>query len=46
MIEPEDYKLPHKQEPKKEQTEEEKRQTAETLVYLESLPWRPHGVEW
>lgn len=46
MIEPEDYKLPHKQERKKEPTEEQKRKAEETLEYLESLPFRPFGIEW
>lgn len=46
MIDECDYRLPRKQELKQEPTEEEKRQAAETLAYLESLPWRPIGVEW
>jgi hypothetical protein len=46
MIEESDYRFPHKQEPKREPTEEEKRRAEETLAYLESLPWRPHGMEW
>ena len=41
-----DYKLPRPEQPKREPTEEEQRQAAETLAYLESLPWRPHGDEW
>lgn len=44
MIDEEQYVLPH-EEPKHEPTEEEKRQAEETLEYLESLPWRPFGVE-
>ena len=40
MIEPED-KLPTKQQ------EQLKPETdPKTLEYLESLPWRPIGVEW
>lgn len=46
MIEPEYYKFPHKQESKKEPTKEQKRKAADTLAYLESLPFRPHGMEW
>lgn len=45
MIEPEHYMFPH-EEPKREQTEEEQRRADETLEYLESLPFRPLGVEW
>lgn len=45
MIEPEQYVFPHK-ELKHERTEEEQRQAEETLAYLESLPFRPIGVEW
>jgi hypothetical protein len=45
MIEPEQYVFPHK-ELKHERTEEGQRQADETLEYLESLPWRPLGVEW
>ena len=46
MIEPEYYKFPHKQESKKEPTKEEQRAAEETLEYLESLPFRPFGIEW
>lgn len=46
MIVESDYRLPHAEQPKREPTEEEKRQAAETLAYLESLPFRPHGDEW
>ena len=46
MIEESDYKLPKPEQPKHERTEEEQRQADDTLAYLESLPWRPHGVEW
>jgi hypothetical protein len=46
MIEESDYKLPRPEQPKRERTEEEQRQSEETLAYLESLPWRPHGDEW
>ena len=41
MIEPEDYKLPSEQPVKTKQ-----KAGPETLAYLESLPWRPFGVEW
>ena len=41
MIEPEDYKLPGKQQEKpKPKTD------PNTLEYLENLTWRPHGEEW
>jgi hypothetical protein len=46
MIEESDYRFPHKQETKHEPTEDEKRRAEKTLAYLESLPWRPHGIEW
>lgn len=41
MIEPEDYKLPHKQS-------EPQPRPADTaaLDFLERLPWRPFDVEW
>ena len=45
MIDVEQYVFPHV-EPKRERTEEEQRQAEETLAYLESLPFRPIGVEW
>ena len=45
MIDETNYRLPTKQA-KRERTEEEQRQAEETLAYLESLPWRPIGVEW
>jgi len=45
MIEPEDYKFPHKETPR-QRTPEEEAKAAETLAYLESLPFRPHGAEW
>ena len=45
MIDEEHYVFPHK-EPKHERTEEEKRQAEETIAYLESLQFRPIGVEW
>ncbi len=45
MIEPEDYKFPHA-EPKHEPTAEERQRAADTLAYLDALPWRPHGIEW
>ena len=40
MIEPED-KLPTKQQEQPKPMADPK-----TLEYLESLPWRPIGVEW
>ena len=46
MIDEQDYRLPKKEQSKRESTEEEKRRAEETLSYLESLPWRPHGMEW
>ena len=45
MIDEEHYVFPH-EEPKRERTEDEQRQAAETLAYLENLPWRPIGIEW
>ena len=45
MIDEEHYVFPH-DEPKRERTEAEQRQADETIVYLESLPFRPIGVEW
>ena len=41
MIEESEYKFPHK-EPDKPKPKAD----PETLSYLESLPWRPIGVEW
>jgi len=41
MIEPEDYKMPGKQQEKIKPKAD-----PETLAYLESLPWRPFDVEW
>ena len=41
MIEPQDYKLPTKQQP-----EPKHKADPETLDYLESLPWRPFTEEW
>lgn len=41
MIEESEYKFPHK-EPDKPKPKAD----PETLAYLESLPWRPIGVEW
>lgn len=32
--------------PKQEQPEPKHKAVSETLAYLESLPWRPIGVEW
>ena len=45
MIEESQYQLP-KERLKHEPTDEERRRAEETLAYLESLPWRPIGVEW
>lgn len=45
MINEEHYVFPHKEQ-KHERTEEERRHAQETLAYLESLPFRPFGVEW
>ena len=42
MIEPEYYRLPNKQTDNKPKPKAD----PETLAYLESLPWRPIGVEW
>lgn len=41
MIVESDYRLPHAEQP-----EEKQKADPETLTYLESLPWRPIGVEW
>ena len=41
MIEESQYRLPNQ-----EQSEPKPKADPETLAYLESLPWRPHGVEW
>jgi len=46
MIEPEYYKFPHKQEQQQQQTDDQQQRAEETLAHLESLPWRPIGVEW
>lgn len=32
--------------PKQEQPKPKPKADPETLAYLESLPWRPIGVEW
>lgn len=45
MIDEDHYQLPHN-EPQHEPTEEERREAEETLRYLETLPFRPHGEEW
>ena len=45
MIPESEYVFPHA-EPKRERTPEEQQQAAETLDYLEQLPWRPFGAEW
>jgi hypothetical protein len=45
MIEPEDYRFPHK-ELKRTRTPEEEARAAENLAWLEALPWRPFGIEW
>ena len=41
MIEESQYRLP-----KKKQPEHKPKADSEALAYLESLPWRPFGVEW
>ena len=41
MIEEQDYKLPHREQPKPKPKAD-----PETLAYLEILPWRPFDVEW
>ena len=41
MIEEKDYRLP-----KQEQPEPKQKADPETIAYLESLEWRPIGVEW
>lgn len=41
MIEPEDYILPTKQ-----QEQPKPKADPKTMEYLNSLPWRPIGVEW
>ena len=52
MIEEEDYKLPTAvvaDTPAGETAHtavERKRKACETLAYLNSLPWRPHGWDW
>ena len=43
MIEPEDYRLPEKQEAKPKQ---KPKVDPATLTYLESLPWRPFTCDW
>jgi hypothetical protein len=45
MITPDQYVLPHK-ERKQQRTPEEEAKAAETLAWLQALPWRPHGMEW
>ena len=41
MIVESDYRLPRADQP-----EPKPKADPETLTYLESLPWRPIGVEW
>jgi hypothetical protein len=41
MIEESQYRLPDSEQPK-----QKPKADPETLAYLESLPWRPIGVEW
>jgi hypothetical protein len=43
MIEEQDYKLPKQEQP---EPKPKPKADPETLAYLESLPWRPIGVEW
>lgn len=45
MITSEHYVFPHK-EPTKQRTPAEEAKAAETLAWLQALPWRPHGMEW
>ena len=45
MIPSEQYVFPHK-EPDKQRTPAEEAKAAETLAWLQALPWRPHGMEW
>ena len=42
MIVESDYRLPKHEQPKQEPQKDD----PATLAYLESLPWRPIGVEW
>lgn len=41
MIEESQYRLPKQEQPKPK-----RKADPETLAYLDSLPWRPLGVEW
>jgi hypothetical protein len=41
MIDEQDYRLPGNDKP-----QQRPKADPATLAYLESLPWRPHGVEW
>ena len=41
MIEESQYRLPKQEQPKPKPKAD-----AETLAYLEALPWKPLGVEW
>lgn len=41
MIEESQYKLPHREQP-----EPKPKADPATITYLESLEWRPIGVEW
>ena len=43
MIEESQYRLPGSEQSKPKPKPKE---DTETLAYLESLPWRPIGVEW
>ena len=45
MITPDQYILPHKDR-KLQRTPAEEAKAAETLAWLQALPWRPHGMEW
>lgn len=46
MIDERNARFPRPQIPKREPTEAERKQAAETLAYLEALPWQPFDVEW
>ena len=45
MIPSEYYVFPHK-ETRPQRTPEQEAKAAETLAWLQALPWRPHGMEW
>ena len=41
MIEESQYRLPRREQP-----EPKPKADPATIAYLESLEWRPHGIEW